>query len=334
MMSPNEYDVMVEHLANEIVEDVMEKEAAPRQKRIEGYEAAMKGSHNRKLIDAQFDREDSRIRRAQLRAEIKKAKRHDDPDAEEKARLEMAKEKQKKWKSIKTQLNPMNNLRASYERLQHLTPSMLLPTAGNTYDAFTGKQKALRDIAAERAQKTASYEDAIMGYALEKEASQDPTPRKVKRWENFGKELGPQGYYGQKRTAKGIIKDNWKAVKKHPYATGATAVALASGATLAALKAKKKKEEEKKDKVAEYYDDAMLKIAAAENVYDYADYHDDEYEALLMKEAAEEVYEDAMAQAEAAENVYDAIEAGAFDDYDDADYDDYDDADYDDYDYE
>lgn len=325
MMSPNEYDTMVEHLASEIIEDVMEKEATPSQKRIEGYEAAMKGPHNRKLINAQLDREDSRIRRAQLRAEIKKAKRRDDSAAEEEARQEMAKENQKKWKAIKTHLNPMNYVRAAGEDISHMTPSMLLRTPGNVYDYDAGHQKALRDIAAERAQKTASYEDAIMGYAFEKEASQNPTPRKVKRLENFGKELGPQGYYGQKRTAKGIAKDSWKIIKDHPYASGAVAAtALASGATLAALKAKKKKEEEKKDKVAEYYDDAMLKIAAAENVYDYADYHDDEYEAMLMKEAAEEVYEDAMAQAEAAENVYDAIESGAFDDYDDADYDDYD----------
>lgn len=327
MMSPNEYDVMVEHLANEIVEDVMEKEAAPRQKRIEGYEAAMKGPHNRKLIDAQFDREDSRIRRAQLRAEIKKAKRHDDPDAEEAARREMAKEKQKKWKAIKTHLNPMNHVRAAGEDLSHMKPSMLLPTFGNAYDYDAAEQKALRDIAAERAQKTASYEDAIMGYALEKEAQQDPTPREIPRNVNFGKTLGPYGY---KRTVKGVARDTGKFIKDHPVAAGLTVAgtALAGGGAAALAKRKKKKEEEKKDKVAEYYDDAMLKIAAAENVYDYADYHDDEYEALLMKEAAEEVYEDAMAQAEAAENVYDAIEAGAFDDYDDADYDDYDDYDY------
>lgn len=329
MMTSNEYETMVEHLAGEIIDDVMEKEAAPRSKRIAGYEAAMKGPHNRKLIDATFDRTDSRIRRAALRDELKKAKaNHDDDDDEiENIRAKLSKENRKKWGAIKTQLNPMNNLRANYEQLQHLTPSMLLPTAGNAYDAFTGKQKALRDIAAERAMKkmAAEYEDAIIGYAFEKEAQQDPTPRRRSWMTNFGKTLGPAGY-SEKRTTKDILRDSGKLIKDHPVATGLTAAGTAlAGCGAAALAKRKKKKEEDKEKVAAYYDDAMIKMAAAENVFGYADYHEDEYEALLLKNAAEEAYEDAMAQAEAAENVYDAIENDEIDtDYiDDAEYEDY-----------
>ena len=328
MMTSNEYETMVEHLAGEIIDDVMEKEAAPRSKRIAGYEAAMKGPHNRKLIDATLDRTDSRIRRAALRDELKKAKANHDDDEIENVKAKLSKENRKKWGAIKTQLNPMNNLRASYEQLQHLTPSMLLPTAGNAYDAVTGNQKALRDIAAERAmkKKAAEYEDAIIGYAFEKEAQQDPTPRRRSWMTNFGKTLGPAGY-SEKRTTKGILRDSGKRIKDHPVATGLTAAgtALAGCGAAALAKRKKKKKEEDKEKVAAYYDDAMIKMAAAENVFGYADYHEDEYEALLLKNAAEEAYEDAMAQAEAAENVYDAIENDEIDtDYiDDAEYEDY-----------
>lgn len=325
MMTSNEYETMVEHLAGEIIDDVMEKEAAPRSKRISGYEAAMKGPHNRKLIDAALDRTDSRIRRAALRDELKKAKANHDDDEIENVKAKLSKENRKKWGAIKTQLNPMNNFRANYEQLQHLTPSMLLPTPGNVYDSVAGQQKALRDIAAERAmkKKAAEYEDAIIGYAFEKEAQQDPTPREIPRNVNFGKTLGPYGY---KRTAKGMARDTGKLIKDHPVATGLTVAGAAlAGGGAAALAKRKKKKEEDKEKVAAYYDDAMIKMAAAENVFDYADYHEDEYEALLLKNAAEEVYEDAMAQAEAAENVYDAIENDEIDtDYiDDAEYEDY-----------
>ena len=123
-----------------------------------------------------------------------------------------------------------------------------------------------------------------------------------------------------------------KTVAKHPYlTTAAVAAPVVAASSIAAYKHRKKKKEEAQEHVAAYWEEAQLWKEAANNVWEYADYCEDEYEAELLKNAAEEVYDEAEAQAEAAENVFDAIENGETEDFGGTDADYAEDGDYEDY---
>ncbi len=239
MMSPNEYDVMVEHLANEIVDDVMEKEAA-------------------RASDKWMAQNVARIN------EIKG----------------------RKGRKSKAEIAELQRLQEGVKKIRAVDPY--------GYNNQLKGQKRAKEVAIQRA---------------------------ADRYNN--------SYAGHVDRMTGALNRGLKWVGEHPVKAGlgvAAPLALAGGAAagIHAYKNRKAKEEEQKEKTAFYYDDALEKMAAAQNVWDMADEYEDSYETMLMKQAAEDAYEEAMAQAEAAENVYDAIEAGAFDsNYDDEDYYDY-----------
>jgi hypothetical protein len=170
-MSPKEYNQMVEHLASEIVDSAFEKEAAPRLKRIKGAEKAYSSESNKKLLNAEIDRDESRIRRAEIRAELKKAKVNGDADKQEQLRNEMSKEKRKKWRAIGTQANPINFWGAKAEHMKNNPTGYFLPTNGYLFDANAARSKVKHDLVAARSQKTA--EEMIVILLLKRKLKQD-----------------------------------------------------------------------------------------------------------------------------------------------------------------
>lgn len=350
-MRPEEYDIMVEKLADEIIGDVFEKEAAAKSDRIADYENFYSTNKSaRKLINAELDRKELHENRATIRDKIKKAKVNRDDEALEAARKEKSENTAKRIANWGTRNNPITNMKANFganmarpgtmaARALLANPTLGLSARIGYNDQEVGLERAKDAIRKERAQKTA--EEMIMEYAFEKEASLKDVIKDAKaksREKAYEKMVNdpnsplysaPTGKakatYSTPVDYKNTIKDNaaevGKFIKKHPYGTAAAvAIPTAAGVGLVAYKHhKKKKEEEAKEKVAAYWEDAMMWKEAAENVWAYASECEDEYDAELLKNAAEEVFDEAEAQAQAAENIFEAIENGELDVVGDAD---------------
>lgn len=255
MMSPNEYDVMVEHLASEIIDDVMEKEAYS----VEEW-AKMTPAQQNKIM-----------KQGQKALDVKNSGVGISPVTGKRVKPMTAKQKAKYIARANSGVVPKSDYGTMRKKV------------GDTY----GESATGRFINGARIKAHDAILRAVHGG--------NPDGRKMNAFD-----------------------------KAMLIAAGTAAAGGAAAAGIHAYKNRKAKEEEQKEKTAFYYDDALEKMAAAQNVWDMADEYEDSYETMLMKQAAEDAYEEAMAQAEAAENVYDAIEAGAFDsDYDDEDYYDY-----------
>ena len=343
-MRPEEYDIMVEKLADEIIGDVFEKEAAAKSDRIADYENFYSTNKSaRKLINANLDAHDLHVQRAEIRDKIKAAKKAKDDEALAKAKGEKAINTRDRIRNWGKRNNPLTAMGVAYGSLgarpgTTIARSLTLNPAIGLNDQKAGAQKAIDAIREERKEKTA--EEMIIEYAFEKEASlkdvinDAKAKSREKAYEKMVNDPNSPLYSAPtgkakatystpidgKNTMKDSVAEAGKFIKKHPYATAATvAIPTAAGVGLAAYKHHKKKKEEAKEKVAAYWEDAMMWKEAAENVWAYASECEDEYDAELLKNAAEEVFDEAEAQAQAAENIFEAIENGELDVVGDAD---------------
>ena len=344
-MRPEEYDIMVEKLADEIIGDVFEKEAAAKSDRIADYENFYSTNKSaRRLINAGLDKKELHEERAAIRDKIRKAKANRDDEALEAAKKEKSENTAKRIANWGTRNNPITHMRTNFGANMARPGTaaarslLLYPTAGASAltgynDQMVGIERAKDAIREERAQKAA--EEMIMEYAFEKEAA--TTAKQVAKQEKAYHKERQKAYNDVfKSTNKEDLKNGYRFdygkamkdaagksinfIKKHPYGTAATvAIPTAAGVGLVAYKRHKKKEEEAKEKVAAYWEDAIMWKEAAENVWDYASECEDEYDAVLLKNAAEEVFDEAEAQAQAAENIFEAIENGELDVVGDAD---------------
>ena len=375
-MRPEEYNMMVEKLAEEIVEDVLDKEAAANSDRATSFENFYSTNKSaRKLINAELDRDDLHRERMNIKDKINDAKKDGDKEEVSRQKMKYRHNKTERLKNWGTRHNPITHVVRNAQTLPVAPGTMAgrimvggkgFLTAGGlpkttfatpgARDQQYGYERAKDAIRAERQQKTA--EEMIMEYAFEKEAAFHPIDAlknahanaKAKSRERAAEKMvndpnsplysastkKSKATYSTPVDYKDTMKDHAAAagrfVKNHPYGTAAAVAGTAAVAGgLAAYKHHKKKKEQAQDKVAAYWEDAQLWKEAASNVWEYAETCEDEYEAELLKNAAEEVYDEAEAQAEAAENVFDAIENGEIEDFDGTDADYAEDGDYEDY---